>query len=207
MAASGKEYKTEQIRNVAVVGHGGSGKTTLVDALCFAAGTSRRKGNVEEGHSLTMTTPEELDHGISLQTTPAFAEVKGTKINLLDTPGFLDFTGDAMAAVRVADAALIVVGSTSGVEVGTEVVWKYCEDRGIPRMFFVSMMDKEHADFDKVFADIKERLASNVLPVEVPIGQGDDFKGHHQSFLGKGSYFQARVPSPGSMRRRISPRS
>jgi elongation factor G len=124
-----------------------------------------------------MTTPEELDHGISLQTTPAFAEVDGTKINLLDTPGYLDFTGDALAAVRVADAALIVVGSTSGVEVGTEVVWKYCDDRNLPRMFFVSMMDKEHADFDKVFQDIKDRLASNVLPVEVPIGKGDDFKG------------------------------
>ena len=87
---------------------------------------------MEEGHSLTMTTPEELDHGISMQVTPAFADVQGTKINLLDTPGFLDFTGDAMAAVRVADAALLVVGSTSGVEVGTEVVWKYCEDRGCP---------------------------------------------------------------------------
>ena len=81
-----------------------------MDALCFAAGTSRRKGSVEEGHSLTMTTPEELDHGISLQTTPAFAELNGTKINLLDTPGYLDFTGDALAAVRVADAAVIAVG-------------------------------------------------------------------------------------------------
>ena len=191
MAASGKEYTTEKIRNVAVLGHGGSGKTTVVDALCFAAGTSRRKGNVEEGHSLTMTTPEELDHGISLQTTPAFAEVDGTKINLLDTPGFLDFTGDALAAVRVADAALIVVGATSGVEVGTEVVWRYCEDRGIPRAFFVSMMDKEHADFDKVFADIKERLASNVLPVEVPIGQGDDFNGIINLFSEKAHMYKA----------------
>jgi elongation factor G len=191
MAASGKEYKTEQVRNVAVLGHGGAGKTTLVDALCFASGTSRRKGNVEEGHSLTMTTPEELDHGISLQTTPAFAEVKGTKINLLDTPGFLDFTGDALAAVRVADAALIVVGSTSGVEVGTEVVWKYCEDRSLPRMFFVSMMDKEHADFDKVFEDIKDRLASNVLPVEVPIGRGDEFKGIINLFTERAHVFKA----------------
>jgi elongation factor G len=191
MAASGREYTTEQVRNVAVVGHGGSGKTTLVDALCFAAGTSRRKGNVEEGHSLTMTTPEELDHGISLQTTPAYADVNGTKINLLDTPGFLDFTGDALAAVRVADAAIIVVGATSGVEVGTEVVWKYCEDRGIPRMFFVSMMDKEHADFDKVFNEIKDRLASNVLPVEVPIGSGDEFKGIINLFSERAHMFKA----------------
>jgi len=191
MAASGKEYRTEQIRNVVFLGHGGSGKTTVVDALCFSAGTSRRKGNVEEGHALTITTPEEIDHGLSMQMTPAFAEVLGTKINLLDTPGFLDFTGDALAAVRVADAAVIVVGSTSGVEVGTEVVWKYCEDRGIPRMFFVSMMDKEHADFDKVFQDIKDRLASNVLPVEVPIGSGDDFKGIINLFSERAHMFKA----------------
>jgi elongation factor G len=204
MAASGKEYRTENIRNVAVLGHGGSGKTTLVDALCFAAGTSRRKGSVEEGHSLTMTTPEELDHGISMQVTPAYADVGGTKINLLDTPGFLDFTGDALAAVRVADSAVIVVGSTSGVEVGTEVVWQYCEDRRLPRMFFVSMMDKEHADFDKVFHEVKDRLASNVLPVEVPIGQGDDFKGiinlfseraHiYKSGTTSGEYEEADIP-------------
>jgi len=191
MAASGKEYRTEQIRNVAVLGHGGSGKTTLVDALCFSAGNSRRKGSVEEGHALTMTTPEEIDHGISMQLTPAHAEFKGTKVNFLDTPGFLDFTGDALAAVRVADAALIVVGSTSGVEVGTEVVWQYCEDRGIPRMFFVSMMDKEHADFDKVFKDIKDLLAPNVLPVEVPIGQGDDFKGIINLFSERAHIYKA----------------
>jgi elongation factor G len=177
MAASGKEYSTEKIRNVAVLGHGGSGKTTLVDALCFTAGTSRRKGNVEEGHALTMTTAEEIDHGISLQVTPAFAEFQDVKINFLDTPGYLDFTGDALSAVRVADAAIVVVGATSGVEVGTEVVWQYCQDRKIPRIFFISMMDKEHADFDKVFQELKDRLAPNVLPVAIPTGGGDDFSG------------------------------
>jgi elongation factor G len=195
MAASGKEYTTEQIRNVAVVGHGGSGKTTLVDALCFAAGTSRRKGSVEEGHALTMTTPEELDHGISLQTTPAYAEYDGPKVNLLDTPGYLDFTGDALAAVRVADSALITVGATAGVEVGTEVVWQYCEDRGIPRMFFISMMDKDHADFEKVFAEIKERLASNVVPVEMPIGAGEDFRGIINLFSQRAHLFKAGSPT------------
>ena len=194
MAALGKEYRTEQVRNVAIVGHGGSGKTTVVDALCFSAGSSRRKGNVEEGHALTMTTPEELDHGISMQVTPAHAEFNGTKINLLDTPGYLDFTGEAMAAIRVADSAVIVVGATSGVEVGTEVVWKYCEDRGIPRMFFVSMMDKEHADFDKVVKEIKSRLAPNVLPVEVPIGAGDDFRGIINLFTER-----AHIYKPGTL--------
>jgi len=191
MAASGREYTTERIRNVAVLGHGGSGKTTLVDAICFTAGSSRRKGSVEEGHALTMTTPEELDHGISMQTTPAHAEFMDVKVNLLDTPGYLDFTGDALAAVRVADAAVIVVGATSGVEVGTEVVWKYLEDRRLPRMFFVSMMDKEHADFDRVYQDIKDRLAPNVVPVEIPIGAGDDFTGIINLFSKRAHIYRA----------------
>jgi len=191
MAASGKEYTTDKIRNVAVLGHGGSGKTTLIDAICFAAGTSRRKGSVSEGHALTMTTEEEISHGISMQTTPAFAEFKDVKVNLLDTPGFLDFTGDTLAAVRVADAAVIVVGATSGVEVGTEVVWKYCEGRKLPRMFFVSMMDKEHADFEAVYREIKERLAPAVVPVEIPIGEGEDFRGIINLFSQKAHIYQA----------------
>ena len=124
-----------------------------------------------------MTTAEELSHGISMQLTPAYAEWSGHKVNLLDTPGYLDFTGDAIAATRVADSAVIVVSATSGVEVGTETVWEYVEARGIPRVIFVSMMDKEHADFDKVFTDIKEHLTDKALPVEIPIGAGSSFSG------------------------------
>ena len=175
--ASGKEYTTDRIRNVAVLGHGSSGKTSLVDALCFVAGTSKRHGSVEDGTSLTMHAPEEHAHEISIQMTPAYAEHMDTKINLLDTPGYLDFTGEALSAVRVADAAIIVVSATSGVEVGTERVWEYCETRGIPRIFFVSMMDKEHADFDGVFGQIKSRLTESALPVEIPIGEGENFSG------------------------------
>ena len=141
--ASGKEYTTDHIRNVVVLGHGGAGKTSLVDALCFVAGTSKRHGNVDDGTALTMYSPEENAHEISIQLTPAYAEHMGTKINLLDTPGYLDFTGETLAAVRVVDAAIIVVSATSGVEVGTERVWEYCVARGIPRVFFVSMMDKD----------------------------------------------------------------
>ncbi len=175
--ASAQEYPTDRIRNVAVVGHGGAGKTSLIDSLCFVAGTSKRLGSVEEGQALTMHTPEEQAHQISIQLTPAYAEHRGTKINLLDTPGYLDFTGETLSAVRVADAAVIVVSATSGVEVGTERVWEYCEDRGIPRIFFVSMMDKDHADFEKVFGQIKSRLTEKALPVEIPVGAGPDFGG------------------------------
>jgi elongation factor G len=202
--ASAKDYTTDRIRNVAVLGHGGAGKTSLIDALCYVAGTSKRHHDVKEGQALTMHTPEEQAHGISIQMTPAYAEHMDTKINLLDTPGYLDFTGEALAAVRVADAAIIVVSATSGVEVGTERVWEYCEARGIPRIFFVSMMDKEHADFDGVFAQIKSRLTESALPVEIPIGQGDDFSGIINLFSEKahiykkgttrGEYDEADIP-------------
>ena len=188
--ASAKEYPTDRIRNVAVLGHGGSGKTSLIDALSWVAGTSARHGSVDEGHALTMHTPEEQAHGISIQLTPAFAEHMNTKINLLDTPGYLDFTGDALSAVRVADAAIIVVSATSGVEVGTERVWEYCEARGIPRIFFVSMMDKEHADFEGVFNRIKNRLTERALPVEIPVGEGAGFEGIINLFSEKAHIFK-----------------
>ncbi len=193
--ASAKEYPTDRIRNVAVLGHGGSGKTSLVDAMCFVSGTSKRHGNVAEGHALTMHTPEELQHGISIQLTPAYAEHKDCKINLLDTPGYLDFTGEALSAVRVADAALIVVSATSGVEVGTERVWEYCETRGIPRIFFVSMMDKEHADFEGVYRQIKERLSEKALPVEIPIGSAEDFHGIISLFSEKAHLYKKGTAS------------
>lgn len=202
--ASAKEYATDRIRNVAVLGHGSSGKTSLIDSLCFVAGTSKRHGDVDEGQALTMHTPEEQAHQISMQLTPAYAEHLDTKINLLDTPGYLDFTGETLSAVRVADAAIIVVSATAGVEVGTERVWEYCEARGIPRVFFVSMMDREHADFDRVFEQIKTRLTERALPVEIPVGQGPAFEGIINLFsekthifkkgTAKGEYDEADIP-------------
>jgi elongation factor G len=191
--AAVKEYSTDRIRNIAVLGHGGSGKTTLIDALSFVAGSSRRRGKVDDGTALTMYTPEEIDHGISMQAAVAFAEWEGTKLNLLDTPGYMDFTGEALAATRAADGAVIVLGAASGVEVGTEKVWEYCEDRRIPRLFFVSMMDKEHADFDAVYRQINDELTPKVVPVEIPIGAGDDFRGIINLFSGR-----AHMYKPGS---------
>lgn len=202
--ATAREYPTEQIRNVVVLGHGGAGKTTLVDALAWVTGVTRRHADAGEGQALTMHTPEEAAHGISIQLTPAWAEWEGTKINLLDTPGYLDFTGEAKAAVRVADAAVIVVGATSGVEVGTEQVWEYCEERGLPRMIFVSMMDRDTADFTAVYRDIRSRLTPAVIPVEIPIGEGDDFHGiinlfsRHAHFYSRdtktGEYEHGEIP-------------
>ena len=192
--AAARSFRTEQIRNVVVLGHGGSGKSTLIDAVCFASGTSRRKGSVGDGTALTMTTPEETGHGMSLQLTVAHAIWNGTKVNLLDTPGYMDFVGDASAAVRVADAAVVTVTAPSGVEVGTEMVWELCEKRGLPRMIFVSMMDKVHANFGRVIREVRELLAPGALPVEIPIGAASDFRGVVNLFTNKAHIFK-----PGTM--------
>lgn len=186
-----KPYPSDRIRNVVVLGHGGSGKTTLIDALCFSTGTSRRHGSVKDGTALTMHTEEELKHGISIQTAVGYADWEGIKVNLLDTPGYLDFTGDAIAATRVADGAVIVLGATTGVEVGTEKVWEYTEVRGIPRLFFVSMMDKEHADYDKVMGEIRRHITPKAVPAEIPIGQAEGFRGIVNLFTGKAHLFKA----------------
>ncbi|HEY7685407.1 MAG TPA: elongation factor G, partial [Gemmatimonadales bacterium] len=170
-------YKTGEIRNVAVVGHGASGKTSLVDALAFVAGTSKRHGSVKDGTALTDYTADEIERKYSINLALAVAEWMDTKLNLIDTPGYLDFTGDALAGIWAVDGVVVVVPATAGVEVGTEKVWEYCERRGVPRMFFVSLMDKEHADFEKVFTSIKERLTPKVIPVEIPVGEGPEFHG------------------------------
>jgi elongation factor G len=187
---SAKEYPSSHIRNVVVLGHGGSGKSTLVDALCFATGTSRRRGSVKDGTALTMYTEEEIAHGISIQCSAAFADWHGVKVNLLDTPGYLDFAGDAIAATRVADGAVIVLGATTGVEVGTEKVWEYCEPRGIPRLFFVSTMDKENADFDRVCGEIRQHMTDKAVPAELPIGEGENFRGIVNLFTGRSHIFK-----------------
>ena len=170
-------YKADRIRNVAVVGHGSSGKTSLVDALAFVSGSSKRHGSVNDGTSLTDYAPEEIERKYSINLSLAYAEWMKTKINLIDCPGYLDFVGDAMAGVHAADAALLVLSATSGVEVGTERMWEYATERGIPRMFFVSLMDKDNADFERVFKDIKEHVTDKVIPIEIPVGEGSDFHG------------------------------
>jgi len=170
-------YESNAIRNVAVIGHGASGKTALVDALAFVAGSSKRHGSVPDGTALTDYTPDEIERQYSISLGLAHAEWENAKINLVDTPGYLDFTGDALAGVYAADAAVIAVGATAGVEAGTEQVWRYATERGIPRMFVASMMDKENADFEKVLAGIKKDLTTSVVPIQLPVGEGPEFEG------------------------------
>jgi elongation factor G len=172
-----REYGSADIRNVAVVGHGASGKTSLVDALAFAAGASKRHGTVRDGTALTDFTAEEAERGYSIALGAAYAEWMGCKINLLDCPGYLDFQGDALSGLAAADGALVVVGATAGVEVGTEKMFREAVRRRDPVLFVVTMMDKEHADFDAIYRQIKDRLTGKVVPVEIPLGEGASFRG------------------------------
>src|SRR3989449_4888877 len=133
-------YKTPEIRNVAVVGHGASGKTSLVDALAFVAGTSKRHGSVKDGTALTDYTPDEIERKYSINLAIGVAEGMDTKLKLIDTPGYPDFTGEALAGVYAAGGGGGVGWAGGGVVVGAEKVWDYCEDRGIPRLGFVSPM-------------------------------------------------------------------
>jgi elongation factor G len=172
-----REYRGAEIRNIAVVGHGASGKTSLVDALAFVSGSSKRHGSVKDGTALTDYSSEEIDRGFSINLGCAHAEWMDNKINLIDTPGFLDFLGDAVAGVAAADGALCVVNANSGVEVGTEREFREAMRRKDPVLFVVSMMDKEHANFDRAYEQIKQRLTSKVIPVQIPAGVGSAFYG------------------------------
>ncbi len=197
------EYDTSDIRNIALLGHGGSGKTTLTDAICYIAGSTKRRGSVENGTAHTDFTEEETKHGISINLTVARAEWMGTKLNLIDTPGYLDFFGEVQAGIRVSDSALVVVSATDGVEVGTERVWTAAGKSGLSRMVFVSMMDRENASFDRAFQQIKSTLSSDAIPVEVPIGTGSGFRGIVNLFSNKahiykpgdrGEYDETEIP-------------
>jgi elongation factor G len=170
-------YPPERVRNVALLGHNGSGKTTLAEALLFTAGVTTRQGRVEDGNTVSDYDPEETKRRISINLSLVPVPWKDSKINLLDAPGYADFVGEALAGIRVADAAIIVVDATAGVQVGTEQVWGHCEERGLPRALFVNKLDRENADFTRTLAALRERFGRNCVPVQMPIVQQGACKG------------------------------
>src|SRR5256885_15952824 len=157
----------EKIRNVAVVGHGGSGKTTLVESLLFAAGATNRLGKVDDGTSILDTDPEEHKRRITINVAIASVTSDGVKLNLLDTPGFADFAGDQRAALRVADAALVLVDGSAGIQVGTQSVWEELERASTPRLIVVGRLDRENADFENVLKQLREAYRIKGVPLHV----------------------------------------
>lgn len=172
-----KRYATAEIRNVALVGHGGSGKTSLAEALLHRSGAITRLGRVEDGTTVCDFDPEEHQRGFSLSLAVAPVEWREHKINLIDCPGYADFLGDVAAALRVADLAVFVVSAVDGVEVQTEEVWRMAAEVGLPRMVFINKLDRERASYDATLGQLRERLGTGIAPLELPIGQEDDFRG------------------------------
>ncbi len=172
-----KSFPPAKIRNVALVGHGGAGKTSLAEALLFCAGAISRMGRVEDGTTTTDFDPEEVRRHLSLSLSLAPFEHDGFKINLLDAPGYADFVGDMHTALRVADLAVLVVSAVEGVEVQTEAAWRLASELGLPRMFFVNKLDRERASFDRTLAQLQERFGAGVAPLELPIGEEAGFRG------------------------------
>jgi elongation factor G len=170
-----KEHTPEHLRNVCLIGHGGAGKTSLTEALLFSAGSTTRLGKVEEGNTLSDYHPDEVDRQISINTSLLFTEWKSCKINIIDTPGYTDFTGEVKASLRVADTALVLVKAVEGVEVGTEIVWKYTDELHTGAVFVVNKLDHENADYDRVVAQARETISHDVIPVQFPLKQGLGF--------------------------------
>jgi len=205
-ACAVKVFPPDKIRNVALVGHSGAGKTTLAEALLYRAGTIPRLGKVEDGSTMTDFDPEEHARGMSLSLALAPFEWKGCKINLLDTPGYADFVGDVHAAMRVADLAVFVVSAVEGVEVQTEYAWSVAEDLKVPRMIFINKLDKERASFDRTLEQLQDRFGAGIAPIELPIGEQAGFHGVADLFRDKayiydsGSAVEAAIPEEMSER-------
>ena len=172
-----KEYRTEAIRNIALVSHLSAGKTMLAEAFLHVSGGISRLGRIEDGTTTSDFDEEEIRRGISLSTSVLPVEFKDTKINLLDTPGYLDFIGEVISALRVADSALVLVDSVSGVEVGTETTWSYLDTFNLPRFVVINKMDRENANFQKALASVQAFSAIRLIPVQLPWGEKHAFQG------------------------------
>src|ERR1700738_792626 len=172
-----KSFPPAKIRNVALVGHGGAGKTTLAEALLFCAGAINRQGRVEDGTTTCDFDPEEVKRRISVSVALAPFEWEDHKINLLDCPGYADFASDAIAALRVADLAVFVVSAVEGVEVQTELMWKVAAELELPRMVFINKLDRERDSFERTLDQLQQTFGAGIAPLELPIGEESAFRG------------------------------
>lgn len=180
-----KAYTAENIRNVALLGHSSSGKTTLTEAALFITGVTNRQGIVEDGNTVSDFDKEEIARGVSIGTSVIPVEYKNVKINILDTPGYFDFIGEMYGAKRASEGSILLVDASSGIEVGTEKAWKNVEKYRTPRVVFLNKMDKENINFDEILDNLQTNLGKKVIPFALPLGSGDDFKGFVDIIGGK----------------------
>lgn len=172
-----KDYSPEQLRNVAIVGHGSSGKTSLTAAMLFEAGVTSRLTKVDKGNTITDYDPEEIERKISINSTPCFVEWKDHKINIIDTPGYSSFLWDTRAGLRAVDSAMLVVCGVAGVEVGTEKVWEMLEELKLPRIIAINKLDRENSSFNRTVEQIQQFFGRQAIPVQIPIGEEKNFSG------------------------------
>ncbi len=172
-----KVYGTDKLRNIALISHSGAGKTSLAEAMLFVSKSTNRLGKVDDGTSVMDFDQEEIKRNISINLSTAPCEWKDHKLNILDSPGYFDFVGDVKAAMRVADGALIVVCASSGIEVGTEKAWAYADEQDMSRIIFINKIERENANFDQVINQLQEVYGPKIVPIQLPIGVAENFKG------------------------------
>src|SRR5512135_2994543 len=175
-----KEYTTEFLRNIALVSHGGAGKTMLAEAFLHATGATTRLGKVEDGTTVSDYDEEEVRRKISIYASMIPIEHRDYKINVIDAPGYNDFVGEAISALSVADSAIILVDAVAGVEVGTELAWRYANEFNLPRFFLINKMDRDNADFEKTYAALEEFARGHdkrTIKIQLPVGEKQNFKG------------------------------
>lgn len=198
-----KKYSAASIHNVCLLSHGGVGKTTLLEAACYTAGATHKQGKVENGTSIFDTRPDEKERGMTISMAVGTCEWSNAKLNFLDTPGFLDLLGDAKAAMKVVETAVILIDAASGIQVGTELVSRIVEESGVQKMFVINGMNHENIDFDKTLNAIKDAYGTSVAPLQIPIGVGADFRGivdlitkeaYDYSINGNGKGKKAEIP-------------
>jgi elongation factor G len=172
-----KSYPAEQIHNVVLISHGGAGKTSLAEALLYLSGAITRLGRVEDGNTTSDYDPDEIKRHMSISTSLIPVEWEGHKLNMLDTPGYADFFGEVAGSLRVADAAVVVVDAVSGVQVGTELVWRKADEQDLPRVIYLNKLERENASYDRVLQELRRAFGNSVVPLSVPLGAEQAFRG------------------------------
>ena len=200
-------YATKDIRNIALLGHGGNGKTSLAESILFLTGATDRLGSSAAGNSVSDYDPEEIRRQISISASTMYTDYQKTKINIIDTPGYFDFAGEVAQALRVADIGIICVSAKDGLNVGAEKAWKALSDANLPRAIYISKVDEEHADFYKAFEQLREKFGPSLSPMSAPIMEGTKVTGLVDILARKAYKYEGKkrteIPMPGSMSDRV----